>query len=59
LSNITLLSILIIFIWLAAIAYYFYVSRQQSEIIGEIDDLREELDRLEGAQEDSAAQQSG
>jgi hypothetical protein len=59
LSNITLLSILIIFIWLAAIAYYFYVSRQQSEIIDEIDDLREELDRLEGAQEDSAAQQSG
>ncbi len=58
-SNITLLSILIIFIWLAAIAYYFYVSRQQSEIIDEIDDLREELDRLEGAQEDSAAQQSG
>ncbi len=58
-SNITLLGILIIFIWLAAIAYYFYVSRQQGEIINEIDEMREELDKLEGVQEDSAAEQTG
>jgi hypothetical protein len=44
---------------LAAIAYYFYVSRQQSVIIEEIDELRDELDRLEGAQEDSTAEQTG
>ena len=58
-SNITLLGIFIIFIWLAAIAYYFYVSRQQGEIIDEIDELREELDKLDRVQEDSSAEPTG
>jgi len=31
-------------LWLAAIGYYFYTSRQQNEISEEIDQLREMLD---------------
>jgi Tfp pilus assembly protein PilO len=40
LNNLTVLGLLIIIMWLAALAYNFYVSGQQ-------DDLAEDIDRLE------------
>ena len=46
-NNLTLLGLLIIFLWLVAIGYYFYVSRKQREISTEIEELRETLDKLD------------
>ena len=43
-GNLTILAIIIILFWLAAIGYYFYVSRRQDELSEEIDELREALD---------------
>ncbi len=42
-DNLTLVAILIIVLWLAAIGYYFYTSRQQDNISDELDELREML----------------
>jgi len=42
-DNLTLLALFIMVLWLAAIGYYFYTSRQQDTISQEIDDLRELL----------------
>lgn len=47
LENLTLLAVIIIVFWMAALAYYFYTSRQQNEIREDLDDLHEKLDRLE------------
>lgn len=47
LENLTLLAVVIIVFWLGALAYYFYTSRQQTEIREDLDDLREKLDQLE------------
>lgn len=43
-DNFTLVAIIIIVFWLAAIAFYLYLSRQQREISEEIDDLKARLD---------------
>ena len=43
-NNIAILGLLITLLWLAAIAYYFYVSRQQREISNELEGLRDMLD---------------
>ena len=43
-GNLTILAIIIIIFWLAAIGYYLYVSRQQNELSEEIEDLRDALD---------------
>ena len=42
-DNLTLIALFIMVLWLAAIGYYFYTSRQQNVISGEIDELREML----------------
>lgn len=47
LENLTLLAVVIIVFWLGALAYYFYTSRQQTEIREDLDDLREKLNQLE------------
>lgn len=51
LDNLTLLGIVITVVWLAIIGYYFYVSRKQTEIIEEVDELRNTLQALEQAEE--------
>jgi len=43
LDNLTLIAIIIMVLWLGAIGYYFYTSRQQNAISHEIDDLKEML----------------
>ncbi len=47
-DNLLVVALIIIVLWLGAMAYYFYVSRQQNELGDEIDKLREQLDALEG-----------
>lgn len=47
LDNLTLLAIIIIIFWVGALAYYFYISRQQNEIRKDLDALREKLDETE------------
>ena len=42
-DNIALLGIFILFLWLVAIGYYFYTSRQQNTIEHELDELRDML----------------
>jgi hypothetical protein len=46
-DNLIVVAIIIIVFWLGALAYYFYVSRQQNELGEEIGKLREQLDTLE------------
>jgi hypothetical protein len=43
-NNLTLIAIGIIVFWIIAIAFYFYVSREQEEIAADIEELREILD---------------
>lgn len=47
-ENLTLLAIIIIVVWLATLAYFFYNARQQQEIRRELDELRELMDQEEG-----------
>ncbi len=42
-DNLTLIALFIMVLWLAAIGYYFYTSRQQDTISKEIEELREML----------------
>jgi preprotein translocase subunit YajC len=56
LNNLTLLGLLIIFLWLVAYGYYFYVSRKQRDISAEIDELRDELDKLDKQPEEKTNQ---
>ena len=44
LDNLSLLAAVIIILWLATLAYYFYTSRQQKDIQNDIDWLRKKLD---------------
>ncbi len=46
-ENLTLLAGIIIVAWVAALVYFFYTSRQQTEIRRELDELRELMDRKE------------
>lgn len=46
-NNFTLIAVIIIVLWLLAIGFYFYISRQQRGIAEEIDDLREKIDEVE------------
>ena len=51
-DNLALLAIFILFLWLVAIGYYFFTSRQQRTIARELDDLREMLaDELDQPEE--------
>ncbi len=50
-DNLTLLGIIITIVWLAVFGYYFYTSRQQSEIIGDIDELQALLETRERTDE--------
>jgi hypothetical protein len=43
LDNLTLIAIVVIVVWLATIGYYFYISRQQTEIREDLERLREML----------------
>lgn len=47
LENLTLLAIIIIVFWLGALGYYFYTSRQQSDIQDDLTSLRAKLDEFE------------
>jgi hypothetical protein len=47
LENLTLIAVAIIVIWLGAIAFYFYTSRQQRAIKDDLESLRAKLDELE------------
>jgi CcmD family protein len=49
-DNLTLLAVIIIAVWVATLAYFFYMSRQQTEIRDELKELREMLDRKEREQ---------
>jgi hypothetical protein len=44
LDNLTLLAVLIIAVWAATLAYYFYTSRQQKDIREELEAVRELLE---------------
>jgi preprotein translocase subunit YajC len=48
LDNLVVVAIVIIVLWLGAMAFYFYVSRQQGDLADEIEKLREQLDEIEG-----------
>lgn len=50
LDNLTVLAVIIIVIWLATLAYFFYTSRQQTDIRQELDELRKLMDQEEGEQ---------
>lgn len=50
LDNLPLLALIIIVFWLGALAFYFYTSRQQKEIRGDLDALREMLGEEEEQQ---------
>lgn len=43
-GNITVLAIVIIVVWLAALVYYISMSRQQNRLQDDIDRLRRQLD---------------
>ena len=47
-DNLMVVALIIIVLWLGAMAYYFYVSRQQRDLADEIEKLREQLDDAEG-----------
>lgn len=47
-DNLVLVAIVIIVMWLGAMAYYYFVSRQQNELANEIEKLRAQLDESEG-----------
>lgn len=51
LDNLTLLAVVIIVFWMAAMAYYIYTSRQQQEIRKELQGLRSMLDEVDAEQE--------
>jgi CcmD family protein len=44
LDNLTLLGIAIIIIWLLLFGYYFVTSRQQGEVIEEVEELKKMLE---------------
>lgn len=46
-DSLIVVAIVIMVLWLGALAYYFYVSRQQKELGQEIEKLREQLDSME------------
>jgi hypothetical protein len=47
LDNLMVVAVIIIILWLGALTYYLYVSRQQNELGQEIDKLRKQLDSIE------------
>jgi hypothetical protein len=47
-DNLVLVAILIIILWMGAMVYYYFVSRQQNELGNEIEKLRAQLDEVEG-----------
>ena len=50
-DNITLVAVGIIALWLVAIAFYLIVSRQQGELIKDIDELEKTMEKSEEEQE--------
>lgn len=46
-DSLIVVAIIIMVLWLGALTYYFYVSRQQNELGKEIEKLREQLDSME------------
>lgn len=46
-DNVTLIAIIVIVAWVATLAYFFYTSRQQTEIRGDLDELRERMEKKE------------
>ena len=46
-ENLTLVIILIVILWLGAFGYYLYTSRQQNEIVDELEKLNRNLDEAE------------
>ena len=42
-DNLTLIALFIMLLWLVAIGYYFYTSRQQKTISQDLDELRDML----------------
>lgn len=50
LENLVVVAVVIIVLWLGAMGYYLFVSRQQNELADEIEKLREQLDKAEKEQ---------
>jgi uncharacterized protein YoxC len=50
-DNITLVAVGIIALWLVAIAFYLIISRQQGELIKDIDELEKTMEKSEEEQE--------
>lgn len=48
LENLVVVAVVIILLWLGAMAYYLFVSRQQNDLEDEIEKLRTQLDNAEG-----------
>ncbi len=46
-ENLTLVIVLIVVFWLGTIGFYLYTSRQQREIVDDLERLNEKLDRTE------------
>lgn len=46
-ENLTLIAIIVIVVWVATLAYFFYTSRQQTHIRNELDELRKQLEKKE------------
>ncbi|MFZ0544440.1 MAG: hypothetical protein WAM60_03325 [Candidatus Promineifilaceae bacterium] len=47
-ENLIVVAIVIIVLWLGAMGFYLFVSRQQGGLADEIEQLREQLDKTEG-----------
>jgi hypothetical protein len=47
-DNLILVAVVIIVLWLGAMAYYYFVSRQQNDLADEIEKLRAQLDEIDG-----------
>jgi CcmD family protein len=49
-DNLTVLAVIIIAVWVVTLAYFFYMSRQQTEIRDELEELRKMFERKEREQ---------
>lgn len=48
LENLVVVAVIIIVLWLGAMGYYMFVSRQQNDLADEIEKLKAQLENAEG-----------
>jgi len=47
-GSLVVVAVIVIVLWLGAMVYYYFVSRQQGDLADEIQKLRAQLNELEG-----------